>query len=400
MAEDKDKGAEGEPEPTPAQAAAEGDGDEDAPLPGNADDLDPELLRLPRPRTRIGPVLAASVVVFCAYMLITLRHDLAFSRAGETPTPVESPSALLEGAAGADDFIALPATPDRAFVSRVGSSEAEDGHRLAPAQGTGGRLWLMLPGSVWASENLYDEVHVGRLRPLDGVPFGDALRTWVREQPPAPRFVTGTALREAAAGGAETITTATGDPIDLRPDTPVELRVERSDRTEIHAPLRGQRDGEAAWRAALTAAGITLAPGVRAAGDPVEPEGDEPAEPEALVFTATAGAEEVRAALASARLLEAWAEPVVEHLQTSFGALSVTGAGFDVGGRTVAAGEVDWAAVSAARAIPGDAVVLITDERPETYWYILPLYIVLALFAVLFSWGLARSLRQEPETVP
>jgi hypothetical protein len=398
MAEDKDKGAEGEPERTPAEGADQDD--DDAPLPGNADDLDPELLRLPRPRTRIGPLLAASVVVFCAYMLLTLRHDLAFSRAGEAPTPVASPQALLEGAAGADDFIALPAVPDRAFVSRVGSSEAEDGHRLAPARGTAGRLWLMLPGSVWASEHAYDEVHIGRLRPLDDVPFGDALRGWVREQPPAPRFVTGAALREAAAGNADTITTATGDPIDLRPDTPVELRVERSDRTEVHTPLTVQHQDEAAWRAALATAGIPLAPGVRAAGDPVEPEGDEPAEPDALVFTATAGADEVRAALASARLLEAWAEPVVEHLQTSFGALSVTGAGFDVGGRTVAAAEVDWAAVTAARAIPGDAVVLITDERPDTYWYILPLYIVLALFAVLFSWGLVRSLRQEPETVP
>lgn len=397
MAEDEDKRAgQTGPDAPDGDDPGAGKSAEDA-------ELDPELLRLPRPRTRIGPVLAASVVVFCLYMMVTLRHDLAFSRAGDTPVRVDSVQQLLGGAAGPDELVALGAVPDRAAAARLGSSEADDGYRVAPALGSGGRVWLVLPGNVWAADISYQEVYTGRLRGFDHVPFADELESWVREQPPAPRFVTGKALRETASAGASTIVAATGDTIHLRPDTPVELRVERSDRTEIHAPLTGTRTDEAAWRSALAAAGVPIA-AVRPAGD--RPEGDdvhaedEPDQPVALIFTTPLESEAVSAALARHRLLEAWAEPVVEHLQTSFGALSVTAAGFDVGGRTVAAGEVEWGAVTAARTVGDDALLLITGEHPDAYWYILPLYIVLGLFAMLFCWGLIRSLRQEPETSP
>ena len=53
--------------------------------PRGRDELDPELLVLPRPRASIGPLLALSVLVFCVYFLVRLRSDLVFAHAGDTP---------------------------------------------------------------------------------------------------------------------------------------------------------------------------------------------------------------------------------------------------------------------------------------------------------------------------
>ena len=85
------------------------------------DEVDPELLVLPRPRARIGWLLAASVLVFCAYFMIRLRSDLVFSRAGDEPTRLRS---IAEAAAAdTDDYVAVEAVPDRAFLLRVFASD-------------------------------------------------------------------------------------------------------------------------------------------------------------------------------------------------------------------------------------------------------------------------------------
>ena len=43
--------------------------DEDPGRPRGRDEIDPELVVLPRPRPRIGWLLALSVLVFCAFFL-------------------------------------------------------------------------------------------------------------------------------------------------------------------------------------------------------------------------------------------------------------------------------------------------------------------------------------------
>ena len=57
--------------------------------------------------------------------------------------------------------------------------------------------------------------------------------------------------------------------------------------------------------------------------------------------------------------------------------------------RASCAASVSWTAPI------NDALVLITDEAPGAYWYVLPLYILLGLFVALFGWALVRGLMPE-----
>ena len=47
------------------------------------------------------------------------------------------------------------------------------------------------------------------------------------------------------------------------------------------------------------------------------------------------------------------------------------------------------------RAVPANAVVLITGEAPQDYWYVLPVTIILAVIALLFAWALARAVKRD-----
>jgi len=40
-------------------------------------------------------------------------------------------------------------------------------------------------------------------------------------------------------------------------------------------------------------------------------------------------------------------------------------------------------------------IKLLTDEVPDRYWYVLPVYGLLVVFAALFAWALVRSLRRD-----
>jgi hypothetical protein len=70
--------------------------------PRGKDELDPELIRLPRKRTRIGPVLAGSLIVLSLVMMWRLRGDLVFSRQDDAPVAVDLAAAA---AASPDSYV-------------------------------------------------------------------------------------------------------------------------------------------------------------------------------------------------------------------------------------------------------------------------------------------------------
>jgi hypothetical protein len=352
------------------------------------DEIDPELVSLRRGPMRVGPLLAASIVVFAVFLMLRLRHDLAFSREPATPRHVPDVAELLDGRAGDNDFVKVRATPDRAFAARVAVSVADDGHRAVPVQGTDGRLWLLLGGNVWAEEVAYEELYTGRLRPVDRMPFGDDLRRWVRTQPPAPRHVTADQVKEALLAGADTLTAPTGDRIEVAPDTPVAVVQRVADRVEIRAALTPTLADAGAWAAALREAGVPVGAATREERD-------------AVIFAADVTAEQAGAALARARLMSARVEPVLARHETTWAGLTAGPDGMRLdGGAAIAWSELDWVAVTVARTLPADARILITSERPTTYWYVLPLYLLLSFFAALFAWALVRAVRRAREAAP
>lgn len=382
-------------------------------------EIDPELISLPRSRARIGPLLALSVVVFSVYIMARIADDLAFSRQGPEPVDVASATTLLAGDDLDNRFVRMRAVPDRASAARVTTSAATQGSRLAPVQGTGDRLWLMVDGNVWSATIRYEEVYTGRLRRLDDLPFAGELRGHVDQRPPAPRFFTPEAARAALAEGAGTVTLPSGDTVAPAADTPVHVYETAGDRVLIEVLATERLPDPATWAAALAELGL-VAPDAepvhgpmgtwvftaRIAGDVGHagaPEGEAGSAGDGETTSVIAGGiadaiADIEAALLDAKLVTARVLPIESVHETTWGALAAGDGALLVDGAPVPWGQISWISASAPRDVPADAWVLVADERPETYWYVLPLFVVLALAALLFLWALARALlpRERP----
>ncbi len=280
-------------------------GDELARHPGRpfpAGAIDPELLSLRRPRTPIGPLLAASIVVFCAYILWILRDDLRFSQQPETPREVTL-AAVITGDVGDETFVQIEAPIDRSVAVRVSKNTGDLGHRLAPVQGSGGRLWVMTEGSAWRSSIAYDELYTGRLRRFDDVTFADDVRRHLRARGLTPRFVTPSAVQKALESKASEVVEPGGEVVAVTAETPVLVAETRRDRSEVHVIATARFTSVEAWRRALRAAGIEPAA-------PPKVRDDEDREL-VWIFEVAAAPEELRRALVAARLYSAYVEPIV-----------------------------------------------------------------------------------------
>jgi hypothetical protein len=340
--------------------------------PRGRDEIDPELLVIPRSRARVGWLLALSVLVFCGYFLVRLWGDLMFSLAGDDPERLDTAAAVF--AASPNAYVEVRAVPDRATLLRVFASDANDGHRLAPVLGTADRVWLLFAGGHWAEAPAYDEVVRGRVARLGDLPFYDDLLDHLASRPPALRGVSPDVL---SAKPGEVIRDLAGDPLRVDAATPVTI----SQRVAGTARVTGFRTDtmadEPTWRAALEKAGV-LAPGARLVTE----------SPDAWTWEAAApeGADALSAALVAQKLLAARAVAVDRQHYVTWNDLEAT-----LG--MVPRGFIRWVLVAAPRSAPADARVLITTERPGDFWYVLPLAIFFGLFALLFAWALWRALR-------
>jgi hypothetical protein len=345
---------------------------------------------LPRFRGRIGPLLALSMVVFSAYLLLRLADDLVFSRQGPEPTELASPAALLAETDIDNRFVRVPAVPDRAFATRVRASRANQGSRMAPVQGTDDRLWLMIDGSVWTAGILYQEVYAGRVRELDDLPFAEPLREHVAQRPPAPRFVAPEAVRTALTAAAGTVASPAGDTIAVSAGTPVHVYETAPDRVRIEVVATERLPDTAAWAGALAETGLVPA---GATAEPM-PGG------RAWLFTApaTGDIEAITTALRDARLVPAARVLPLEIVhETTWGQLAARDDALMVAGKAVSWRQISWITPIVPRAVPERAWVLVASESPASYWYVLPLFAVLGIAALLFTWALVRALWPRAE---
>lgn len=342
------------------------------------DEIDPELIALARPRRAIGPVLALSVLSLCAYLMITLRADLRYALVDKTPTDVGDVVERFRAGGGLDDnsYVTTRAVPDRAAPAWLIGKHAS-GHRLAPVLGTGGKLWLQVSDDTSAAP-VYDERYAGRVRRLEDLAFAGELRRFVAAQPPLPRLLDPATL---ASGAPRDVF---GDEVVVGPDTPFELDERVPGVATVHVWKTETVTDQPGARAAILAAGVT----------PIELVG---AHEEGLwsfkvEASAEGGAEAVRARLAAAGLKPPFAtvEDVIQRRSGAWGALGV------VGPNTVRL-------IALVRpTLPADVTVLVAGESPATYWYVPPLYGLLALIAALMIWALSRGLRPEkaPKIAP
>lgn len=367
--------------------------------PRGRDELDPELVVLPRPRASIGPLLALSVLVFCVYFLVRLRSDLVFAHAGDDPAQVKDAAAVL--AADLDSYVEVPAIPDRAALLRVYTSDATDGHRLAPVLGSGGRLWILFAGNHWVEPPAYGERVRGRVKELDDLPFADALRDELARTP-LPRALDVKVVLAGMRVRPPTVTPkraevpdVSGDPVLLaaHDEVTVVVRATREARVVVVA-TDAQRD-EAAWRAALEGAGLTTtSPAAE----------NQPAATWSFEVAAPDGLDAVAARLVAARLFAADVQPIDRTYRATWAQLSADGGTLVVPDGAGAA-RVDFADVSAIlahapRRAPHDARVLVATDRPEDYWHVTAIYVVLIVLAAAFAWALWRGVRAARAEAP
>jgi hypothetical protein len=382
---DRDPTQDDAPDATSGEPAAAADDADLADHPGRPrgkGEVDPELLRLRKPRGRVGWLLALSVVALCAFVMLELRADLAFSRQPDAPRELPSVDALLT--AEVDSFVSLAAVPDRAYGSRVLPSKSSIGQRLFPLLGSDGRVWLLVSGSPWQEPATYSERWQGRVREVDDMPFSASLRTYLRELRPLPRHVTKDELRRALAGGDHQLRHASGDAIEVKADTAVRVMQQIPGRARITATATDDHPDEAAWRAALERAGVLPPNAPPESGDLTSWR---------YVVNAPNGAAAVDSRLAAAGLRAARAEAVVVDLTARWSELSASADSLNVGEVEVPWSSVLDASVAVRRSIPDGARVLVASEQPGDYWYLLPLFALLSLFALLFGWAFAQAMR-------
>ncbi|HEV7558871.1 MAG TPA: hypothetical protein VGO00_25540, partial [Kofleriaceae bacterium] len=271
--------------------------------------------------------------------------------------------------------VSVEAEPFIAGAVRATQGQNQTGLRVAPVRGTADRLWVVLPGDGWEAPSGY--VYKGRLRKLADLPFADAIDDDVTEHP-RPVFAPPAAIRAAFASG-------TVDGIAVADTDRVAFDVVDPAVSSVVASFTERLPSINAWTVALGDAGIKL--GTTSA----VPLGSDRAR-----FDVAMPVADVTHKLADAKLFATRVEPVTRHDTTYWGALKGSPAGgFIVGGSTIPDAQIDLIGVFAARGTPHDAYAIITGERPEDYWYVLPITIVLIGIGVVFAWALVRAVRRD-----
>jgi hypothetical protein len=377
------------PAKPPASPPSGGDAAETG-APIAKDAIDPDLVRLQRRRPEVGIVTAAGIVFLCAFFLFRLSPDRRFSAGGEHPTEV-AVADVLAGKVDADRFVAIDVDPMMAHAIRANQSKGNIGLRVAPARGTGDRLWMVIPGDGWTAP--VTGPHIGRLRRLDELPFAAAVAAYA-EAHPRPMFAAAAAVRAGLTSGK--VATVSGDEVSPRDGDLVAFDVVDPDAASLIASFNDRLPDAAAWTAALTAAGIVGQvggiPGIAPSAAPPKVTGDQ-----ARYELSLAGAvPALTAKLEAAGLWAARVEPVIHHFETTWGALrGAAPTGFTVGTTTIPDRELDLLGLYVGRGIPGDAWALVTTERPADYWYVMPITIGLAIIGLLFAWALVRAVKRD-----
>ena len=346
------------------------------------DAIDPDLIRLKRNRPKIGVITAAGLVFLCAFFVIRLNPDRRFAGAAGDPARV-TVADVLGGNVALDKLVAIEAQPLMSQAIRSTTSKGSLGLRVVPTRGTGERLWLVVSGDGW--EVPAPGTYVGRLRRLGDLPFAPSVAAYSTEHP-RPVFAAAAAVRAGFA--ANKVATVTGDQVTLADGDRVAFDLVDPSAAVLVCTLNERLPTAGAWKTALEQAGIaTGAP--QLGTDQVRFELSLPG----AVATVTTKLE-------AAHLWAARVDPVTRHYETTWGALRGSApTGFSVGsgasGSTIPDTQLDLVGLYVARAIPGDAYAVLTNERPEDYWYVLPVTIVLAAIGLLFAWALVRAVKRD-----
>jgi hypothetical protein len=343
------------------------------------DAIDPALVRLSRPRPKIGVVTAAGLVFLCGYFLVRLNADRKFSGAGADPERVVV-AEVIGGKVSSDKFVKLEATElVMSHAIRASTNKAGLGLRIAPVRSTGEHLWVAMSGDGWEKPQL--GAYAGRLRKLSDLPFAPSLAAYAKDHP-RPVFATTQTVRTAFGTGK--ITSVTGDTVDVRDGDRIAFDTVDPNTVIIVATFGDRLPSAGVWATSLGKAGIIIGT-------------QHGANDYTIRFDVAGDVATITSKLQAANL---WAparlEAMTHHYETTWAKLRGSSpAGFVVDGTTIPDPQIDLVGLYVSREIPSDAYALITDEHPEDYWYVLPITIALAAIGLVFAWALVRAVKRD-----
>lgn len=344
-------------------------------------DPDPDLVKLRRKPLKIGPITCVGIIFLSLLFLWRINPDRKFSGSAAEPQKV-AVADVVSGKVGTESFIAIDANaePLMSHAIRTAAAKGTLGLRVVPVRGTADKLWLVLSGDGWDAPQLGG--YAGRLRELSDLPFASTANDYLASHP-QPVFAAPSAVRAGFASGK--VTTVAGEDATLRDSDRVAFEVTDPDAATIVGTFNPKLPNATAWSNAIGNAAIIIAGTPRATDDVARFDVKGPG------IAAT-----IRDKLVKAELWGARVEPVTHHYEATWGALKGSSpAGFVVEGTTIPDAELDLVGLYVQRAIPGGAYALITGERPEDYWYVLPVTIAVAAIGLLFAWALVRAIRRD-----
>lgn len=347
--------------------------------PISRDQVDPELIKLARGRFKVGILTAAGVVFLCLFFVLKLNPDRRF--AGEPEQPRRATVAdIVKGSVGEDAHVTVDAEPLMAHAIRSATAKGNIGMRVVPVRGASEKLWLVLPGDGWSEPNTLG--YTGRLRPLADLPFAESIETFLASNP-RPLFAPAAAVRAGFA--TNKVITVAGDEIVLRDGDRVGFDVIDPGAATVVCTYNERHKTTVDCAKALADAGVATA------GSPQE--GREQAR---FAVTATDAVATTMTKLETAKLWGTHVEPVTQHYETTWGKLKGSApAGFTVDTVTVPDAQLDLIGLYVARTVPAGAYALLTGEKPQDYWYVLPVTIIVGLIGLLFAWALVRAIKRD-----
>jgi hypothetical protein len=355
-----------------------------APVPEGT--IDKELVdlanyKLARTKLRIGALTAAGVMFLSLFFVLKLNPDRRFSGEPEVARRVTVED-IAAGKIDKDAHVIVDAEPLMSHAVRTSTQKGNIGLRVVPARGSAQKLWLVMPGDGWGDAGTLG--YAGRLRPLADLPFADSITSFLAAHP-RPLFAPASAVRSGFASGK--VTSVAGDVISVRDGDRVGFdRIDPNAATVTCTFNEHNKDALACIQA-LTDAGIQINSAVPSVI------GREQASfavsgPDAVAMS--------RRQLDVAKLFGSYVDPVTQHYETTWGKLKTSPpAGLTVDTTTVPDSEIDLIGLYVSREIPSGAYALIAGERPQDYWYVLPVTIVVGLIALLFAWALVRAIKRD-----
>lgn len=341
------------------------------------DAIDPDLVKLPRTRAKIGMVTAAGVMFLALFFAWKLNADRRFAGNGDTPTDV-SVADITANKIDQDKLVAVKAEPMMAHAVRASNAKNSLGLRVVPVRGSGEQLWLVLDGDGYAKATAGP--YVGRLRELDDLPFAGVVREFVSSHP-RPLFATAASVRAGFA--ANKVHMVSGEDVAVRDTDKVGFDVVDPNASVVVCTFNEHHADAKACTDALTAAGITGIGTPRLSRD-------------LAYFDVAAPTSTLTTKLEAAKLWGTRVDGVTRHFETTWGKLKTSApTGFTVDTTTIPDAQLDLIGLYAVRSVPANAYALITSDAPKDFWYVLPVTIILAVIALLFAWALVRAVKRD-----